>query len=57
MNVLTAKIWEMILESHLKICALREGGCLQTSPLSNKQQILEMGSNSGIYARFCSVNG
>lgn len=32
MNVLTRKMWEIILESYFKIYALREEGSLQTSP-------------------------
>lgn len=37
MNVLIDKIWEIILESHFKICPLREGGGLQTIPSSAKE--------------------
>lgn len=57
MNVLTGQIWEIILESHLKICALRQGGGLKTSSPAAKEWILEMGSNGGISERFSSLSG
>lgn len=36
MNVLTGKMWEIILESHFKIQPRGEGGSLQASPPSTK---------------------